>query len=182
MKHVGEIVREKVVSELRESIQQSESCFFINFNKVKAFSISQLRNNLRTTKAKIYVAKNSLFTKAFDAEKNDVAGFLNGETAVVFVYDNDAVKTCKALVDFSKENEILQIKGGFFKDKVVTIEELNALAKLPPKEIMLAIALNALASPISGFVSTLNQVILKFVWTVEEIKKQKQTTDPGSQT
>lgn len=175
MKHIGEIVREKIVEELKESLQQSESCFFINFNKVKASSVSQLRNNLRVVKAKVYVAKNSLFAKAFDAKQDSLTGFLNGETAVIFAYDKDVVKACKALVDFSKENEILQIKGGFLKDKVVTTEELNALAKLPPKEILLAMALSGLASPITGFVSTLNQVMLKFVWVVEEIKKNKET-------
>jgi large subunit ribosomal protein L10 len=174
MKHIGAVVRERVVDEIKENIKQSEGCFFVNFNKVKAFSISQLRNNLRTTKAKVYVAKNSLFSKAFETDRDNIANFINGETAVIFIYDKDIVKTAKALVDFAKENEILKIQGGILKDKTVSSEDLNALAKLPPKEILLGMAVSGLASPITGFVSTLNQVILKFLWTVEEIKKQKE--------
>ncbi|MFA5007777.1 MAG: 50S ribosomal protein L10 [Candidatus Omnitrophota bacterium] len=173
MKHIGAIVREQIVGEIRESIKQSEGCFFVNFNKVKAFSISQLRNNLRTTKAKVYVAKNSLFSKAFDTKRDTIANFISGETAIIFVYDKDIVKTAKALVDFAKENEILKIQGGFLNDKAVTPEDLNALAKLPPKEVLLGMAVSGLASPITGFVSTLNQVILKFVWVVEEIKTKR---------
>ncbi|MCK9615658.1 MAG: 50S ribosomal protein L10 [Candidatus Omnitrophica bacterium] len=175
MKHIGTIVREKIVDEIKESVQQSEGCFFVNFNKVKARSISQLRNNLRTTKAKVYVAKNSLFSKAFDTNRDNVANFINGETAVIFVYDKDIVRAAKALVDFAKENEIIRVKGGLLKDKAVSAQDLNSLAKLPPKEVLLGMAVSGLASPITGFVSTLNQVILKFVWVVEEIKKNKET-------
>jgi len=175
MKHIGTIVREKIVDELKESLKQSEGCFFINFNKVKALSISQLRNNLRKTNSKVYVAKNSLLSKAFDAKRDNIVNFVSGETAVIFVYDKDVVKTAKALVDFAKENEILKIQGGFLNDKAVSSEDLNSLAKLPPKEILLGMAVSGLASPITGFVSALNQVILKFVWVVEEIKKNKET-------
>ncbi|MDD4183761.1 MAG: 50S ribosomal protein L10 [Candidatus Omnitrophica bacterium] len=175
MKHIGTIVREKIVDELKESLKQSEGCFFINFNKVKALSISQLRNNLRKMNSKVYVAKNSLLSKAFDAKRDNIVNFVSGETAVIFVYDKDVVKTAKALVDFAKENEILKIQGGFLNDKAVSPEDLNSLAKLPPKEILLGMAVSGLASPITGFVSALNQVMLKFVWVVEEIKKNKET-------
>jgi len=174
MKHIGTIVREKVVDEIKESAHNCEGCFFVNFNKVKALSISQLRNNLRTTNSKVYVAKNSLFSKAFDTNK-DITNFISGETAVVFVYDKDIVRAAKALVDFAKENEVIQVKGGLLKDKAVSAQDLNSLAKLPPKEVLLGMAVSGLASPITGFVSTLNQVILKFVWVVEEIKKNKET-------
>jgi len=47
------------------------------------------------------------------------------------------------------------------------------LAKLPSKEVLLGMAVSALAAPLSGFANVLNQVILKFVWAIEEIKKTK---------
>ncbi len=173
MKRIGVVVREKIVDEIKENIKGSEGCFFINFNRVKAFSVSQLRNNLRVTGASVYVAKNSLLTRAFDDRKETLNNLIGQETAVIFIHDKDIVKTCKALVDFAKENEILKINGGFIKDKLVTTDEVNALSKLPPKEVLLGMAVSGLASPLSGFISTLNQVILKFVWAIEEIKKKK---------
>jgi len=179
MKRIGVVVREKIVDEIKENIKESEGCFFLNFNKVKARSVSQLRNNLRTTGANIYVAKNSLFEKAFDDRKENLNNFIGQETAVVFIHDKDIVKTCKALVDFAKENEILQIKGGFIKDKPITSEEVNALSKLPPKEILLGMAVSGIASPLTSFVSTLNQIVLKFVWAIEEIRKSKEASKPS---
>jgi large subunit ribosomal protein L10 len=177
MKRVGVIAREKVIDEIKENIQKSEGYFFLNFNKVKAFSISHLRNNLRTSGSKIYVTKNTLVRKAFQDSKIELNNLLTSETAIVFIYDKDIVKTCKSLADFAKENEILQIKGGFIKEKPVSTAELNALARLPPKEALLAQVLNGFASPLSGFISTLNQVILKFLWIIEEVKKHKETKD-----
>jgi large subunit ribosomal protein L10 len=123
------------------------------------------------------VTKNTLVRKAFQDSKIELNNLLTSETAIVFIYDKDIVKTCKSLADFAKENEILQIKGGFIKEKPVSTAELNALARLPPKEALLAQVLNGFASPLSGFISTLNQVILKFLWIIEEVKKHKETKD-----
>jgi len=175
MKRIGQVAREKIIEEIRADCKKSEGCFFISFNKVKAASISKLRNSLRVNASHVYVAKNALLQKAFDeVDKQGLVGFVNGETGVVFVYDKDIVKTCKALVDFAKENEILQLKGGFLKNRKVTTEEVTALAKLPSKEVLLGMAVGALAAPITGILSTFNQIILKFVWALEEVKKTKE--------
>jgi large subunit ribosomal protein L10 len=103
----------------------------------------------------------------------DLNGFLGQGTGIVFVYNKDIVKACKILVDFSKENENLQLRGGFLKTQKITPEELNALAKLPPKEILLGMVVNGFASPLMSFMSAMNNIILKFLWVVEEIKKTK---------
>jgi len=76
-------------------------------------------------------------------------------------------------MDFSKDNENLLIKGGILKDKKITLQEVKDLAKLPSREVLLGMAVGAMASPITGFLNALNQVVLKFLWTIEEIKKKK---------
>jgi large subunit ribosomal protein L10 len=83
------------------------------------------------------------------------------------------VKAAKALIDFSKENESLQLRGGVIKGQKLAAENIAALAKLPSKEMLLGMAVSGFASPITGFLTALNQVILKFVWVIEEIKNKK---------
>ncbi|MCP4653268.1 MAG: 50S ribosomal protein L10 [Candidatus Omnitrophica bacterium] len=174
MKSLGLVVREQIVGEIKEKADGANACFFINFNKVKASSLSAVRNDLRKAGARVFVAKNSLFEKAFnDLGFDETATLLGKETGVIFVRDEDVVGACKTLVDFAKENERLEIKGGFLKSKKVDSKEMTALAKLPSKEVLLAQALGGIASPLTGFMAAMNQVILKFVWTVEEIKKKK---------
>lgn len=175
---VGLDIRKKIIDEVLQGIHEAQGYFFINFNKVKAGSISQLRNALSDVNAKIFVTKNSLFKVAFDKNsRNEVNDLLAQETAVVFIYDKDIVKAAKVIADFSKDNELSVLRGGMLKEQKLSIEDINTLAKLPGKEILLGMAVNGFASPITGFLSTLNQVILKFLWVIEEIKKHNQTQD-----
>ena len=65
MKRVGVVVREKIIDEIKDKVHSSQACFFINFSKVNAFSLNVVRNNLSTVGADLFVAKNSLFKRAF---------------------------------------------------------------------------------------------------------------------
>jgi len=173
-KRIGLVTREKIVEEFKEKAKDTQGCLFVSFNKVQAFAANSLRNNLKDAGAKVFVTKNSLLKRATkDLDWQGVDEFFDSETGAVFIYDEDIVKSCKVLVDFKKENESLSLKGGFIKDKKITAKEINSLAKLPPREILLGQAVSAIASPLTGFLSSLNQIILKFVWAVEEIKKTK---------
>ena len=173
-KRIGLITRERIVQEFKEKAKDTQGCLFVGLSKIGAFAINSLRNGLKDTGARIFVTKNSLFKRAIkDLDWQGVDEFFDSETGVVFIYDEDIVKSCKVLVDFTKENESLSLKGGFIKDKKITAKEINFLAKLPPKAILLGQAVSAIASPLTGFLSSLNQIILKFTWVVEEIKKTK---------
>ena len=175
VKKIGLVVAERIVEDLKKGVKDTEGCFFVGFNKVGAYPFNELRNNLRDIGAKIFVAKNSLFKRALgELGWEDIDDLLETETGVVIVKDEDVVKVCKSLVEFTKETEALQLKGGFIKDKKVGSKELSSLAKLPSREILIGMVVSSFAAPMSGFLNTLNQIILKFVWVVEEIKKTKE--------
>jgi len=174
-KKIGLLIREKIVDELKDRIKDTQGCFFVGFNKVEAFGFNTLRNNLKDAGAQVFVVKNSLFKRTLeDLKWQDFNNLLEAETGVVLVYDEDVVKTCKTLVEFVKETETLQLKGGVIKDKRVSSNEINALAKLPSRDVLLGRAVSAIASPLTGFVSSLNQIILKFIWVIQDIKKKKE--------
>lgn len=174
MKTIGVLVKEKIINEIKNGVRESEGSFFIGFNKLQAFSFNTLRNNLKGNNARILVAKNSLLEKAFkDMGFSDINDLLGRETGVVISRHGDIVKICKILTEFSKEKGVLQLKGGFLKDRKVTDKDLEALAKLPSREVLLGMAVRGIASPLTSFVSVLNQVIVRFLWTLEEIKKKK---------
>jgi len=175
MKKIGVLTREKIVENLKDKISDTQGCVFISFNKVNAFSLNILRNSIKGIQAQLFVAKNSLFKKALsELGWKDFDNLLDAETGVVCSFDKDVVDICKTLVDFTKENETLALKGGVIKDKQISIDDITKLAKLPSKDILLGIVVAGFAAPISGFVNTLNQIILKFVWVVEGIKKNKE--------
>ena len=174
MKKIGLLYREKAVDLLKENWQGSEACIFVGFNKVGAFAFNSLRNQLKNEESLILVSKNSLIKKALrDLKVSDFESLLSGSTGLVVVNGQDLVKVCKSLTEFSKENEGFSLKGGFLREKKLDEKDLIALSRLPSKDILLAQAVMTIASPLSGFVATLNNIILKFVWAVEELKKKK---------
>ena len=180
MKKIGTLIRETISDDLKQQLTASQGCLFIGFNKMNAFSLTTIRNNLKNVGANVFVAKNTLVAKVFtDLGRNELNGFLSQETAIVIINDKDIVRTCKTIVDFSKENEALAIRGGFLKDKKINAQMITDLAKLPPKEVLLGMAVSGIASPLTGFISTMNQMMLNFLWTVEEIRKVKDKQGKG---
>ncbi len=173
-KTVGLAIRENIIGQIQERINSSSVYFFVGFNNVKSSALSKLRNELRVVDSYVFVAKNSLIHKAVEGlNLKDLKDYLQGETGIISVYNEDIVKPCKAIVEFTKENETFAIKGGIIEGRKISREELEALAKLPSREVLLGQALSGLVSPLTGFFACLNQIILKFVWVAEEIKKVK---------
>ncbi|MBD3246818.1 MAG: 50S ribosomal protein L10 [Candidatus Omnitrophica bacterium] len=171
---VGVLARNKLSQEVKNHFEQSNACLFIGINKIPSAAVSSIRNDLRRNGAEVFVTKNTLFKRVFEEFGHpDAQQFIQGETGAVFIYENDIIGACKVLADFSKENENFQVRGGILQEKSLSQEEFQSLAKLPPKEVLLGTAVRGLASPLTGFVSVLNQTIQKFVWLLEEMKKKK---------
>ncbi|MBN2484134.1 MAG: 50S ribosomal protein L10 [Candidatus Omnitrophica bacterium] len=179
MKKVGLLYREKIIETVQNNYGRANGCVFVSFEKLKAFPFNTLRNSLSKLNAKIFVAKKSLIHRAFESVSKDGAPELFDDTrGVVFIYDEDVVKACKLLVDFAAENEgVIDVKGGYLKEDTLTKKDIQSLAKLPSREVLLGMAVSTIAAPLTGFVSSMNQVIVKFLWVINEIKKKKESND-----
>jgi large subunit ribosomal protein L10 len=92
----------------------------------------------------------------------------------------DIVATAKVLVNFSKANNKFVIKGAVVDGKVMTLDEVKALASLPSREVLLSQVVGGIKSPITGFVNTLGGILRKFVYAVDAIKTKKQSTAEGA--
>ncbi|OQX88377.1 MAG: 50S ribosomal protein L10 [Candidatus Omnitrophica bacterium 4484_70.2] len=173
---VGLLIRKKLIEEIEKSLEGSSACLFVGFSKIKASQMNVLRGELRRSNSALHIFKNSLIKRAFTNLKKEIdKSFLEGLTGLVFVQSVDIAKVCKLLVDFSKETEnTFYLKGGFLEERRLTKEEILELAKLPSYEVLVGMAINAFISPLTGFLASINQIILKFLWLVEEIKKKKE--------
>jgi large subunit ribosomal protein L10 len=174
-KKIGAITRETMVAGVKDQLSQAQACIFIGFSRLPAFPFNILRNDLRAVKARVLITKNTLFKLALtDAGYQIPDEFLATETGVVFLNENDVVNGCKVLAEFSSQNEFLAIKGGLIQNRLLSPKELISIAKLPPKEVLMGMTVSAIASPLTGLLAAMNQIILKFVWAVDEIKKVKE--------
>lgn len=168
----GRFYRERIIQLLRSESKQTDSYLFVNFKGLNASQLNVLRALLKEKKARLIVSKNRLLKKAFDNREENFEQFLKAETGIVYAV-GDIVEITKALFDFNKENNQFEIKGGLINQEKFERKTLENISKLPTRSALLGMTVNCIASPLTSFVSALNQIILKFIWAIEEIKKKK---------
>lgn len=132
-----------------------------------------LRRKLRDAGSDYKVVKNTLFELAAkDAGDSGLEGLLAGPTAVAFVH-TDPVAAAKAVVDFAREHKAMSIKGGYMDGQIYDVNQIQALSKIPPKDVLIAQLLGSIQSPISGLVGTLQGVMSNLVYTLQAVADQK---------
>ena len=168
-----QVGKNSVVEELKEKLQSAEVVFLTDYRGLNVKEVSILRNKLRAENIEYRVVKNNLVKRA--AEKiglEEFSAFFEGPVAISFGF-SDLVKPAKILVEFAKEHKNLQIKGGWLKGKIIRDKEINELASLPPKEVLLLKVVSLLQSPLSNLVTVLQMPLKKLVYILKEIEKDK---------
>ena len=173
MKKIGLIVKEQSEHFISDKIKESSACFIIRYSGLSSPDLCALRQNLRSQDVKLFVAKNSVARRALkNAGLDDLCAKVEGPSGFIFIKD-EPVSASRLLCDFAKTHEHLKLEGGFLKDRAIDKKDIEALAKLPSKEVLRAQVVMSLNSPISGLVTTLNQVLKKFVYCLDQIKNKK---------
>lgn len=93
-------------------------------------------------------------------------------TAIAF--SNDPVELAKAFNAFIKENKKLSLKVGVLNNKLVNAEGIDKLAKLPPKEVLLARVAGAFQAPMVGFASVSAGLLRQLVTVTDRVREQKE--------
>jgi large subunit ribosomal protein L7/L12 len=138
--------------------------------------VTELRKLLRGAKAEYKVVKNTLAARAAEGTiLSGVTTYLKGPTGLVIGYD-DPVLPAKILRDFllaEKRDQKMKITIGVLEGKVVQPAELAAVAKLPKKEVLIAMLLSAMQGPARGLVYTLSAILSKFVRVIAAIQDKR---------
>jgi len=164
--------KQEMVAFLAEKLGRSQIVIATDYRGLSAGEIAELRWKLREAGVEYRVVKNTL--ASFAAAKVGKAGlseFLRGPTALAFGYE-DAVGSAKALIEWQKSRETpLTIKGGLLGERLLTAEEVQSLATLPPREELLAKATGALQAPIYRLLSILSGNLRALIWVLQSRKQ-----------
>jgi large subunit ribosomal protein L10 len=175
--------KEQTVSELRQIIAGSKGAILTDYRGLTVAEVTNLRKKLRDVKAEYHIIKNTLFKIALGGEVSpELDTLLKGPTAIVFVQE-DIVAPTKAILDFVRDakKQDVKVKGGYLDGRVYTLEQVQALSKLPPREQIVAQLIGTLNGPISNFVGTLDGILGEFVRTVQAIAdKQAGSSAPAA--
>ncbi len=138
---------EVVAAKLRESV----STVVADYRGLNVAQVTELRKQLREAGVEFQVLKNTLVRRATEsAELTELNEVLVGPTAIAFSKD-DAVIAAKILNDFAKTNDALELKGGVVEGRVVSADEIKALASLPSRDGLLSMLLSVLQAPVRNF-------------------------------
>lgn len=165
--------KEAAVAELAEMLSSAKSLVITDYKGLDVASITELRRKMREAGVEYKVVKNTLARLAANNAKVDsINEHLVGPTAIAFGVE-DAVSPAKVLVDFAKDHETLEIKGGALNGEVISLDKVKSLAEIPPRDVLLAQVLAGMKSPISGLVNVLQGNLRGFVQVLNQIKEQK---------
>ena len=140
---------------------------------INADHVSRLRKLLRDKQVEYKVFKNTLAKRALDElELGGAATFMDGPTAWAFA--NDPVAPSKILKDFGKEAPQIEMLGGILDGMIINKSQLEVLASLPPREVLLAQIVGTIVAPIRNAVSAINAVPNGLVNVLDQIRKKKE--------
>jgi large subunit ribosomal protein L10 len=161
--------KEQIVEELTDKIKRQKSLIFTDITGVKVTEAQNLRRELRKAEIEYKIAKKSLIDLVLKKNKQDIeTSQFAGTLALAFSY-RDPVLPVKIIDDFSKEHKNLKILGGIMEDKILTVEDIKELAKIPSRDELLATFVCNLKGPITGFVNVLRGNIRNLVGLLEAI-------------
>ena len=162
-----------VVNEVRDRMQAADGAVLTEYRGLTVAQISTLRRQLRTLGADYKVFKNTLVRRAIaGTDVESLAEFLVGPTAIAFV-DGDVSAVAKALRDFDRETPKLIVKGGVVDGKLLSMKDLNALADLPSRDVLLAQIAGLLASPLRTMAGLLKAVPQNFAYGLSALIEAK---------
>lgn len=166
--------KEKIIEKLVENLGKTKSVVFADFQGLKMPEIEELREECLKQGIGYIVAKKTLLNIALEKAgiKNADTKAIEGSLATVFGYE-DEVAPAKALAEFAKAHDALEIKAGILEGKMVPLEEVIKLSKLLSKPELYAKVVGSINAPISGFVNVLAGNMRGLVYALNAIKESK---------
>ncbi len=163
-----------IMEELRDKAGRAQLGVLTDFTGLKVEMMSQLRRQVKEVDGELKVAKNTLLKQSAEGDSlmAPLSDQLVGPNAVAFGY-TDPVGLAKLLVKFAQEKPLFKIKAGVMGGQVLNPKDLEALSKLPAREVLLGQLLGAMQAVPTGLVTVLAGVIRGLLNALVAIKDQK---------
>ena len=166
--------KQRDLDALAEQFQSASAGMLIGFNKLTVAKDQELRRQLRDAGARYSVVKNTLARKAAEGTPFEGAReHFKGVTAMALA-EGDPVQLSKAISKFVKENpEVFTFKAGIVEGRVVALRDVEALATLPSKEVMISkimFLINAQAQRLATVISAVPRNLAVVIKQAAETK------------
>ena len=150
--------KERVVAALTEKLRRADTLIVADYRGLTMPQIDALRGRLVEQGATFTVVKNTLTRRAAEAAGAEaLLALLEGPSAIAFIEaDGDPVAVAKALADSARETQVLAVRGGIMQGRAISGADVEALAKLPPLEVLRGQVLGAVIAPLQSLFGLVN--------------------------
>jgi large subunit ribosomal protein L10 len=173
MKKLSTIFKEASENRIKKGLKDSEAFFVVKYSKLSGPDLNALRKSLRGIDSEMLVVRNNTARRALSGQDKALLNFVQGPCGFVFS-KKEPVEASKVLFNFTKDHANLILEGGLLKDKLLNSKDIEALAKLPSREVLLTKTVMAIKSPITGLVFVLKGNLRKLVFCLDQVKQKKQ--------
>lgn len=153
--------KKALVAELAERLKASVSGIVVNYEGINVADDTAMRKELRECDVKYTVVKNTMLGRACEeAGLTGLEDVLSGTTAIA-TSETDYAGAARILSKYAKSHEGFAIKSGFLDGEVIDMDKIDALSKLPTREVLLANVLGAFQAPIASFARGVQAIVDK---------------------
>jgi large subunit ribosomal protein L10 len=165
-----------LVAGLRERLDRAPVLYLTDFTGLDVKAMTKLRRSLRSSGAEYVVVKNRLAERVFAEAEDfpDISGSLEGPTGLVFGYD-DAVAAAKALSDFAKDHDQRPVfKLGVLDRQILQPEQIDKMAKLPSRDVLLAQLAGVLEAPMVAMATVLGAKLQEMAGLIDALRAERE--------
>jgi large subunit ribosomal protein L10 len=162
-----------VVEEIRTKLAEADAAMLTEYRGLTVPELADLRAALRGSGTEYKVFKNTLARRAVaDSGLDDVASMFEGPVAIAFVR-GDAASAAKALREFGRSHEALVVKGGLLGTRIITTVEIEALAELPSRDVLLAQVAGGFQAPLTKAAGLFQAFTRNFAYGIKALIDQR---------
>jgi large subunit ribosomal protein L10 len=163
--------KQQTVESLGEQFRAIDSAFLINYRGMKVVDATELRRKIREIDGCYVVVKNTLAMRAARQTKlEQLEPYFEGPTAVAY-HHKDVVGLAKLLTEISKSNPNIAFKAALVEGKVVPASEIQAIASMPSREVMLSKLVFILKAPLQRLATVLKAPVRNLDLVLKQVPK-----------
>ncbi len=161
-----------VVEDLSKQFRRANMALVSEYRSMTVAEATDMRRKLRAARGELRVAKNTLIRRAIkDTQFAPLEDKLGGPVGVVLSFE-DPVAVAKAIAAFRDLGDKFKVRGGVLDGKPLTTAEIQALAALPSREVLLAQLLALIQAPATRLVRLMNEPASMLVRVIDAIGKK----------